>query len=377
MRQQQVRRRPRTVPVLFVLALLLVGLGFAVSSIVRAMVSSPSDERSPIVARYATESLRATAIPKPAVAATKAVDTPTPAFTRIPFPTSQVAPAGVEATMARTSPSTPTLLAKSQSPLPIADLQALMLRLVNSDRDANGLRPVVWDETAAAIGQKHAEEMARMDYFSHWDTAGRGPDTRYALEGGLASAMENISSRWDTRFIGRIGVSSSDWESAIREAQVGLMNSPGHRANILTPAHTQLGIGIAFNLNTGKLYIAQEFVDQYVKLVPLPNRLTTAADIEIRGELLGRASDPLVDIAFERKPSPLTPAQLNSQYAGAYSFQAQSINQFAASPQLNGRNFSTTLRIGQRGAGLYHVRVFVMVDGRQALTVDRVVVVEP
>ena len=44
------------------------------------------------------------------------------------------------------------------------------------------------------------------------------------------------------------------------------MDSPGHRRNLLDPAHTELNVGIAYNrYNT---VMAQHFASDYVKLLP-------------------------------------------------------------------------------------------------------------
>jgi uncharacterized protein YkwD len=65
-------------------------------------------------------------------------------------------------------------------------------------------------------------------YFAHVNPEGEAPSDRIR-EGGVKflTAGENLA-----------------YAKALKIAHRGLMNSPGHRANILNPAYGRLGIGI-------------------------------------------------------------------------------------------------------------------------------------
>ena len=62
------------------------------------------------------------------------------------------------------------------------------------------------------------------------------------------------------------------------------MDSPGHGANILVPAHTHVGVGIAYRPDLGELRLVQEFVNRYVELDPLPKELPLGALDEVGRE---------------------------------------------------------------------------------------------
>ena len=47
---------------------------------------------------------------------------------------------------------------------------------------------------------------------------------------------------------------------SIAAAQQAFMNSPGHRANVLDPYYTQVGLGVVNGPN-GRVYVVQEFSD--------------------------------------------------------------------------------------------------------------------
>lgn len=266
--------------------------------------------------------------------------------------------------------SVPTLVV---APPDVAALQALALDLINQDRAAAGLSPVVWDVAAAGLAQRHAEDMLDGQFFSHWNRDGYGPDQRAALKAGMTDAVfENIHTYW-LRFDDGRPAPIEDWSQRVREAQEGWMNSPGHRANILAPAHTHVGVGIAYRPDLGELRLVQEFVNRYVELDPLPQELPLAAAADISGRLLNGATDPLINLAYEPFPRPLSQADL--ERTGAYRSEAQPFG--VPDIQADGDRFQARLQLDHQGRpGLYHVRVFVSVHGERVLAADPIVVVQ-
>ncbi len=292
-----------------------------------------------------------------------------PSATPVPVVEAATAPPTPAATPTVASPPTAILLAP---PPDLPALQALALELVNQDRAATGLPPVEWDATAARLAQSHAEDMLAGQFFSHWNRDGYGPDHRAALLAGSADAVfENIHAL-AVRFDDGRPAPIEDWPQRVREAQAGWMQSPGHRATILDPAHTHVGIGIAYRPDIGELRMVQEFVSRYVELAPLPPELPLAAQWPLEGRLLAGAADPLVNLAYEPFLQPLTAealAQTSVYTSAAQPFAAPAV-------QINGDTFRTSLLFDhEEKPGLYHVRVFVTVAGRQVLAASPIVVV--
>ncbi len=122
------------------------------------------------------------------------------------------------------------------------EAEAEMLRLVNAERAAAGLDPVEPDPELTAVGRAHSEEMFRLGYFAHVSPVTGEPGDRLDDAGVryLASG-ENLA-----------------YAPTVAVAHRGLMNSPGHRANILNPTFTRLGVGVIRSENRG-LMISQEF----------------------------------------------------------------------------------------------------------------------
>jgi len=123
-------------------------------------------------------------------------------------------------------------------------LETEMLALVNQARSAEGLKPLRADPEATEVARAHSRDMLASGYFSHVSPQGQTPFQRLQHAGvRYRVAGENLA------LAPRVSV-----------AHEGLMNSPGHRANILRPAFGQVGIGIVDGGRHG-LMVTQKFRD--------------------------------------------------------------------------------------------------------------------
>jgi hypothetical protein len=145
------------------------------------------------------------------------------------------------------------------------------------------------------------------------------------------------------------------------------MNSPGHRANILDPAHTHVGIGMAYDPETGQFRLAQEFTNQYVQLeTPLPLQAGAGDSVGFNGRIpQENVSNVLLNLAYEPFPTPLSLEQLAQ--TNVYASAAESIETWRGDLA-----FQRTVTLGET-PGLYHLRVFADIDGEQALILDHIV----
>lgn len=257
-----------------------------------------------------------------------------------------------QATATEQATSTPQG-ASFQEPV-IPSLQQLMFRLVNEDRRKQGLTEIAWDNTAAQAGLRHAQNMARYSYLSHWDLDGHGPDYRYVQAGGLDNVRENV---FMYQHSGPGPASPEAWQDLVRDAQQSLMESPGHRDNILAPAHTHVGIGIAYDASQRWFAIAQEFVDRYVRLNPLPLNKRVGEEIMVSGQVLSGATNPLLNMAYEPLPSAMSVVELGK--TSTYSSSAEVYETMLFTLDEAGQ-FNQAVKLDMNGqAGLYHVRIWV------------------
>jgi uncharacterized protein YkwD len=254
--------------------------------------------------------------------------------------------------------------------LDVLALQSYMLNLVNADRRAAGLTPVQWDNFAAQVGQAHAEDMAANDYLSHWNLAGEGPDVRYGRAGGTETVQENVY-MYQYRYGSGSPAPIEDWETVIRDAEISLMRSPGHRANILAPEHTHVGVGIAYNPATGAVHIAQEFLNRYVSMEPLPVEAHVGDTLTVKGQLLPSASNPLINLAYEPFPQPMTVSQVEARLT--YKSPAEFLLATEPGVDVNG-HFVAQVALGAEGLpGIYHVLIWVDVGEVSVHTVNAVI----
>jgi uncharacterized protein YkwD len=122
------------------------------------------------------------------------------------------------------------------------ELEAQMLALVNEERTKRGIAPLRFDDELMRVARLHSTDMFARGYFSHYTPERKDPFDRMKAAGiSFRTAGENLA-------LGR----------TLKICHEGLMNSPGHKANILNPSFERLGIGIMDGGIYG-LMISQEF----------------------------------------------------------------------------------------------------------------------
>jgi uncharacterized protein YkwD len=135
-----------------------------------------------------------------------------------------------------------TLPFKVENTRPRPDLEKQMLDLVNQERQAAGLNPLAPDPELTEVARKHSADMFARGYFAHDTPEGKTPFDRMNEAGvRFLTAGENLA-----------------LAPTIPVAHTGLMNSPGHRANILRPQFGRVGIGVMDGGMRG-LMVSQEF----------------------------------------------------------------------------------------------------------------------
>lgn len=119
-----------------------------------------------------------------------------------------------------------------------------MLSLINTERVKAGVGAITVDVRLIPVARAHSKDMFLRQYFSHMTPEGLSPADRMERAGiSFTVAGENIAYAPD-----------------LTSAHSGLMNSPGHRANILDPAFHHIGIGIISTDNYG-IMVTQDFTN--------------------------------------------------------------------------------------------------------------------
>ncbi|WP_299794128.1 DUF4214 domain-containing protein [uncultured Marivita sp.] len=115
-----------------------------------------------------------------------------------------------------------------------------MLDLVNEERTSRGLNALVLDQVLNASADVHSAWMLDNNVFSHTGIGGSTPTQRMEAEGfdlsGSWRTAENIAAQ-SVR-------GAEGFFDDVYDLHIALMNSPGHRENILLPDLEVVGIGI-------------------------------------------------------------------------------------------------------------------------------------
>ncbi|WP_030927427.1 CAP domain-containing protein [Streptomyces sp. NRRL S-646] len=122
------------------------------------------------------------------------------------------------------------LWARPLTPGDLARTAAEVVDLTNRERAGAGLPPLATDPLLTTAAQAHSADMVARAFYSHTSPDGSRPWDRAAAAGSRRHSIgENIACG----------------QRSPAEVVDGWMKSPGHRANILKPDFTHIGIGFA------------------------------------------------------------------------------------------------------------------------------------
>lgn len=125
----------------------------------------------------------------------------------------------------------------SQYSLDLASEDA-MVELVNKERTTKGLKALVFDSRLRDVARRHSEDMFKKGYFSHYSPEGENVADRASIaEIDFLVIGENLA-----------------YAPNVTLAHQGLMNSEGHRANILSQDFGKIGIGVVDGGVYGKMF---------------------------------------------------------------------------------------------------------------------------
>ena len=193
-----------------------------------------------------------TEVPKPTEKPATPTPTATPKPTKAPEPTEKPATPIPTATPTPTEkPATPTPTATpiptatpTPSPEPemsVEEMASEVIRLTNIERVKAGLSPLQHHAGLQRAAMVRAEEITRK--FSHTRPDGTDSSTALYENGVSCSCGENIAAGQKTP------------EAVVR----AWMNSPGHKAAILDPDATHIGVGVCKSPITGQWLWVQDF----------------------------------------------------------------------------------------------------------------------
>lgn len=176
-------------------------------------------------------------------------------------------------------------------------------RLIARERERRSLPPLVLDPRLSEVALLHSQDMSAHHFVAHTSPT-TGDATARAARAGLRPLvlLENIGRRYSAA-----------------DLHAGLMESPGHRANIVNPDVDRLGLGVITEPEGERVaFLATELFARF------------AAPFDA-----ARAPRQLAEaVAARRKPRKLAPPRLDAALSKAAQRAAE---RFAADPRLDQR----------------------------------------
>ncbi len=125
----------------------------------------------------------------------------------------------------------------------VSDYEKEVARLVNVERSKAGLQKLTLNAQISKVARIKCQDMINKKYFSHISPTYGSP----------FKMMESFGIRFSAA-----GENIAYGQKTPAEVMRGWMNSPGHRANILSRTYTNIGVGCAKS-KTGVNYWSQMF----------------------------------------------------------------------------------------------------------------------
>lgn len=139
--------------------------------------------------------------------------------------------------------------------VPADEAERRLLALANRDRQKAGLHALLWDDRVMEVSRKHSADMKQTKLVAHISpTTGSAADRVKVAGIKTALVLENVARSY-----------------GVGQAHAALMNSPGHRASLLSPLATHVGIGVVLGEEVAgkrEMFVTQVFIRVPPKVDP-------------------------------------------------------------------------------------------------------------
>jgi len=159
-------------------------------------------------------------------------------------------------------------------PLTSAMLERGLHEAINGARKAHGQAPLRWTPALRDVAAEHSHHMAEAPFFGHTNPQGESPSDRAARHGltptqplgpyvleGIGENLYLTHRYREVRLFPGEQPHEADWKTVddlAAEALQAWLDSPTHRANLLSPHYRGHAIGVVIGQNH-TVYITQNF----------------------------------------------------------------------------------------------------------------------
>lgn len=191
-------------------------------------------------------------------------------------------------------------------PRSLKTMEWRMLKLTNQARKQENLPKLIMQDDLRKVARKHSLDMAKKDYFSHTNLQSHSPQDRLKLK-----RITEVTSGENLALV-------RGYKNPTQHAHIGLMNSPGHRANILNPSFNCVGIGI-IQSSDKTYYSTQNFAKREIIFTKrIPRKTTLKKGLKIKGYTLKPFKNIFAEIQHTQKkpilkPIPITKKKFKAQ----------------------------------------------------------------
>lgn len=132
---------------------------------------------------------------------------------------------------------------RTAAPTSVSNYEQRVAELVNVERQKNGLAPLTLDSAISNVARMKSKDMSDNNYFAH----------QSPTYGSAGDMLTQFGIRWSAW-----GENIASGQRTPEEVVNAWMNSEGHRANILSPNFSKIGVGY---VNDGRPYWTQMFTN--------------------------------------------------------------------------------------------------------------------
>ncbi len=157
-------------------------------------------------------------------------------------------------TMAVETPVMPTVPASLDG---LSPEEQEFVQKINAERTERGLNALALDPLLVRTARGHSQEMCALDYFNHHSPT---PSLHSPMDRYLKTLKDSGGSTPSSLLVGENIYYCSVFNNIynVDYGHRALMDSPGHRANILEPRFTKIGLGVYRNTK-GEFWVTEMF----------------------------------------------------------------------------------------------------------------------